>query len=439
MKTKTLYICTKCDAQSPKWTGRCLECGGWGTVSEALPETSSAPGPKPVSKGAVAKTVSLKDLKGKALPRSKTGIEELDRVLGGGLVPGSLTLFSGEPGIGKSTLLLQTAAGLPGALYISGEESAEQVALRFERLGLEGADLEFLAETNVATMLATAEETKPSFIIIDSIQTTWTPDVESETGSVTQIRAVTAQLMAFAKRTNIPVMTVGQVTKDGNVAGPKTLEHLVDVVISFEGDRTSNYRLLRTTKNRFGATDEVGVFEMASDGLREVANPSSFFLNQRSADAPGSVVTCIMEGTRPMLVEVQALASRTTFGYPQRKASGYDLNRLQVLLAVLTERLGVPTQTHDIHVNIAGGYRVKEPAADAAIVLAVVSALSGKVVPAGVAAFGEVGLGGELRPVTGLDRRKAEAKRLGFGVTVSPPETAHMKLAIEKLFGGHSR
>lgn len=439
MKTKILYTCSKCDAQSPKWTGRCLECGGWGTVSEAVPATSSAPGPKPVSKGAIAKPVSLRTLKGKTLPRSKTGIEELDRVLGGGLVPGSLTLFSGEPGIGKSTLLLQTAVKLKGTLYVSGEESAEQVALRFKRLGLEDSDLDFLAETNVATVLATAEETKPSFIIIDSIQTTWSPDVESETGSVTQIRAVTAQLMAFAKRTNIPVLTVGQVTKDGNVAGPKTLEHLVDVVVSFEGDRTSNYRLLRTTKNRFGATDEVGVFEMASDGLREVANPSSFFLNRRSENVPGSVVTCIMEGTRPMLVEVQALASRTTFGYPQRKASGYDLNRLQVLLAVLTERLGVPTQTHDIHVNIAGGYRVKEPAADAAIVLAVVSALSGKPLPAGMAAFGEVGLGGELRPVSGLDRRKAEAKRLGFEKTVSPPETAHMKIPITKLFGGHSK
>lgn len=439
MKTTTLYVCTKCDAQSPKWTGRCLECGGWGTVSEAAPEPKKGAGPKPTTKGKAGKPVSLKGLKGKALPRSTTGIAELDRVLGGGLVPGSLTLFSGEPGVGKSTLLLQTAVKLPGTLYVSGEESAEQVALRFERLGLEGADLDFLAETDLTTVLATAEETKPSFIIIDSIQTTWTPDVESETGSVTQIRAVTSQLMAFAKRTNIPVMTVGQVTKDGNVAGPKTLEHLVDVVVSFEGDRNSNYRLLRTTKNRFGATDEVGVFEMASDGLREVANPSSFFLDKRSADVPGSVVTCIMEGTRPILVEIQALASRTTFGYPQRKAAGYDLNRLQVLLAVLSERLGVPTQTHDIHLNVAGGYRIKEPAADAAVILAIVSALSGKPLPGGVAAFGEVGLGGELRPISGLERRKAEAERLGFKKTVSPSETAHMKTAIADLFGGHSK
>lgn len=439
MKTKTLFVCTKCDAQTPKWAGRCLECGGWGTVAESSPTPKPGTGPKPISKGVVAKPISLKSLKGKTLPRSKIGINELDRVLGGGLVPGSLTLFSGEPGIGKSTLLLQAAVKLPGTLYVSGEESAEQVALRFERLGLTDSDLNFLAETNIATILATAKETKPSFIIIDSIQTTWSPDAESETGSVTQIRAVTAQLMEFSKRTNIPALVVGQVTKDGNVAGPKTLEHLVDVVVSFEGDRTSNYRLLRTTKNRFGATDEVGVFEMAPDGLREVANPSSFFLNQRSENVPGSVVTCIMEGTRPMLVEVQALASRTTFGHPQRKSSGFDLNRLQVLLAVLSERLGVPTSTHDIHLNIAGGYRVKEPAADAAVILAVVSALTGKPIPPEIAAFGEVGLGGEIRTVSAIDRRKAETKRLGFKRIVSLPETNHMKVVIDVLFGNHSK
>lgn len=427
MKTKILYHCTKCDAQTPKWTGRCLECGSWGTITESAPPASSGPGPKPVTKGRSAKTISLRTLKGKSAPRKPTGIGELDRVLGGGLIAGSLTLFSGEPGVGKSTLLLQTAARLKGTLYISGEESAEQVALRFERLGLKDADLDFLAETNLATMLATIEEAKPSLAIIDSIQTTYSPDIESETGSVTQIRAVTAQLMQMAKRTNIPVLIVGQVTKDGSVAGPKTLEHLVDVVVSFEGDRSSSYRLLRTTKNRFGATDEVGVFEMAEDGLREVANPSSFFLSNRTADVPGSVVTCIMEGTRPILVEVQALASRTTFGYPQRKASGFDANRLQVLLAVLSERLGIQTQTHDIHINVAGGYRVREPAADAAVLLAIVSALSGKPLPSSLAAFGEVGLGGELRPVSGLDRRKAEAERQGFKKIVSPPETKHLK------------
>ncbi len=240
--------------------------------------------------------------------------------------------------------------------------------------------------------------------------------------------------MEHAKRTGIPIMIVGQVTKDGDIAGPKTLEHLVDVVVSFEGDRSSSYRLLRTAKNRFGATDEVGVFEMTASGLKEVANPSSFFLNDRTTDVPGSVVTCIMEGTRPILVEIQALASRTTFGYPQRRASGFDANRLQVLLAVLSERLGVPTQTHDIHINVAGGYKVKEPAADAAVVLAVVSALKGKPLPSSIAAFGEVGLGGELRPVAFVDKREAEAKRLQFSQVITPKNSPHLKDAIMKLF-----
>lgn len=433
MKTKTLYLCAKCDAQSLKWTGRCLECGSWGTVAEAT-QTPNVKGQMSNASAAAGSPVSLKGMKAAKVPRTPTGIGELDRVLGGGLVPGSLILFSGEPGIGKSTLLLQAAARLRGTLYVSGEESAEQVAMRFERLGLEDADLAFLAETDIATVLATLEKERPAFAVIDSIQTLSSPDIESETGSVTQIRAATARLMEFAKRSGVPVMVVGQVTKDGAVAGPKTLEHLVDVVVSFEGDRSSNYRLLRTTKNRFGATEEVGVFEMAANGLREVPNPSSFFLAERSKDVPGSVVACIMEGTRPILVEVQALASRTTFGYPQRKAAGFDLNRLQVLLAVLSERLGVPTSTHDIHLNIAGGYRIKETGADAAVLLAVVSALSGRPLPSSLAAFGEVGLGGELRPVPSLDRRKAEAKRLGFEKIVSPPETAHLKNVLSDLY-----
>ncbi len=427
---KTLFICAKCDAQSTKWSGRCLECGGWGTVSEAISQKVEA---KSVV-GRPGKTFSLNELKGSKTAHRSTGIGELDRVLGGGIVPGSLALLSGEPGIGKSTLLLQVASALPNVLYASGEESAEQVALRFERLGLAAPTLKFLSETDLGTVLATIDAEKPSLAIIDSIQTLSSPEAGGSQGGATQVRAMTAQLMEFAKRTGVPMLLVGQVTKDGDVAGPKTLEHLVDVVISFEGDRSSNYRLLRTAKNRFGATDEVGVFEMTASGLKEVANPSSFFLTDRSKDVPGSVVTCLMEGTRPILVEIQALASRTTFGYPQRRASGFDANRLQVLLAVLSERLGVPTSTHDIHINVAGGYKVKEPAADAAVVLAVVSALSGKPLPASLAAFGEVGLGGELRPVTFIDKRETEAKRLQFTQILTPKNSPHLKDVIKKLF-----
>jgi DNA repair protein RadA/Sms len=433
-KTATIFVCAKCDAQSTKWSGRCLECGAWGTVAESPFAKATGDRPAAAPHGRPGRIFSLVDLKGSKTSHRSTGIGEFDRVLGGGLVAGSLILVSGEPGIGKSTLLLQVAASMPDVLYVSGEESAEQVALRFERLGMTAPNLKFLSETDLPTVLATVEAERPSLAIIDSIQTLSSPETGGAQGGATQIRAMTARLMEFAKRSGLPMLIVGQVTKDGEVAGPKTLEHLVDAVVSFEGDRSSNYRLLRTTKNRFGPTDEVGVFEMTASGLKEVANPSSFFLHDRSKDVPGSVVTCIMEGTRPILVEIQALASRTTFGYPQRRASGFDANRLQVLLAVLSERLGVPTQTHDIHINVAGGYRVKEPAADAAVVLAVVSALKGKPLPSSLAAFGEVGLGGELRPTVMLDKREAEAKRLRFTQVVSPKDTPHLKDALNKLF-----
>jgi DNA repair protein RadA/Sms len=435
MKTAmTVFICAKCDAQTSKWSGRCLECGTWGSLgASAAGDTGPKGAARLLSRGKPAAAVRLGDLGSGTTRRVLTGIGEFDRVLGGGLVPGSLVLVSGEPGIGKSTLLLQTAAALEGALYVSGEESADQIAMRFKRLGLASPTLKFVPETDFGVIAATIEAEKPSLAIIDSIQTTTASDIGGETGGVSQIRGVTAGFMELAKRTGVPLLIVGQVTKDGAVAGPKMLEHLVDVVISFEGDRASNYRLLRTVKNRFGSTDEIGVFEMAGSGLKEVANPSSFFLTDRTSGVPGSVVTCIMEGTRPILVEIQALASRTTFGYPQRRAAGFDSNRLQVLLAVMTERLGINTGTHDIHLNVAGGYRVSEPAADAAVILAIASAITGKPLPSSLAAFGEVGLGGELRPVPLADRRLTEAKRLGFKETIAPPETKNLTAVLKRL------
>lgn len=432
MKNGPVFACSKCDAQTSKWSGRCLECGSWGTVKETTPEApKKAAGPV----GRAKSTVKLSEIKGEGAQRSPTGLAELDRVLGGGLVPGSLILISGEPGVGKSTLLLQTAATVPDALYVSGEESAEQIAMRFRRLGLAAPSLAFLAETDLGAILATIESAKPRLAIVDSLQTTASAEIEAAGGAVSQVRGVTAALMDLAKRTGISVLAVGQVNKDGDVAGPKTLEHLVDVVVSFEGDRASNYRLLRTTKNRFGATDEVGVFEMTGAGLKEVPNPSAYFLHERATGVPGSAVTCLLEGTRPILVEIQALATKTAFGYPQRRASGFDLNRLQVLLALMTERLGIPTQTHDIHVNVAGGYRIHEPAADAAVALAVASALRGRALPANVAAIGELGLGGELRPVPQLDKRIAEAKRQGFTEIVAPGAFKTLKEAVNKYLG----
>lgn len=448
-KSQTIYECTKCGAQSYKWAGRCMECGAWGSLQEIINQ-------KPKTKNvevATGKVLSFSEVTDKDFERIKTGIGEFDRVLGGGIVPGSLVLLGGEPGIGKSTLLAQIAtsvvasktaqphplrdngiASSPAAprndrkekvarndtLYISGEESAEQIKMRLDRLSLKTDSLQFLGETNIETICATIEKLKPTLAIVDSIQTMTTNEFPSEAGSVNQVRACTVKLLEVAKKNSIPIFIVGHVTKEGQVAGPKTLEHLVDTVLYLEGDRFHTYRLLRTVKNRFGSTDEVGIFEMTSQGLVEVKNPSAIFLEERDQNIAGSVVTCVIEGTRPLLVEIQALVSRTYFGYPQRRSAGFDLNRLQLLLAVLGKRAGINLGTHDVHLNVAGGYKVQEPACDLAAVLAVASAFKNKPLTKETVVFGEVGLGGEIRAIPQIEKRISETEKLGFKTVLAP-------------------
>ncbi len=455
MKNNILFSCSKCDAQFSKWTGRCLECGSWGTISQSI---GNAPMRSLQQKTNVpaGKTLKFDKIVGQEIGRLKTGIEEFDRVLGGGLVPGCLTLLGGEPGIGKSTLVLQiistvgaqfiapnkTARGAINrapTLYISGEESAEQIKLRFDRLGLKPQGLEFLGETNVETICATIEELKPSLAIVDSLQTlTSNEEVKANArpasmGSPTLLKMASAKLMETAKNTKIPIILIGHVTKEGGLSGPKTLEHLVDVVLYLEGDKFHQFRILRATKNRFGSTDEAGIFEMTGQGLKEVANPSAAFLSSRGEIVAGSVITCLVAGSRPILLEIQALVSRTQFGYPQRRASGFDLNRLQVLIAVLAKRTGLPLETYDVFLNVVGGLKADEPAADLAVVLALASALKNKTLPQNLLAFGEVGLGGEVRPVSQMERRLAEAKKMGLEFAVVPQTKESPKIAGLKV------
>lgn len=412
----TIFTCTNCDAQFQKWNGRCLECGKWGTVEKQI--TDSRQQKSETASTMVAKTTSLSDIKGKAVVRRKTNISELDRVLGGGIVPGSLTLLGGEPGIGKSTLSLQLAASVENTLYFSGEESVEQIKLRADRLfsNLQSpvSNLSLSNETNIDIIASTIKKQSPPLVIVDSMQTMWNADATGEAGSVSQIRACTVALLEAAKSSGVPVILIGHVTKDGTVAGPKTLEHLVDTVLYLEGDRHHAYRVLRTVKNRFGSTDEVGIFEMKQHGLESVANPSAAFLEERGDDMPGSIVTCLMEGTRPLLVEIQALVNKTSFGYPVRKASGFDINRLHVLVAVLQKRAGLDLGQYDIHLNVVGGMKASEPAADLAVCLAIASSFKDKAGGKDLVVFGEVGLGGEVRSVRFVEKRVKEAANLGM-------------------------
>ncbi|MFH1286419.1 MAG: DNA repair protein RadA [Candidatus Magasanikbacteria bacterium] len=408
----TLFFCSKCDAQFQKWTGRCLECGAWGTLEQKAKEKFRKTNREEIPHDFQTKKIS--EIASDSTTRVQTNLSELDRVLGGGIVPGSLILLGGEPGIGKSTLSLQLASIVNNTLYISGEESIGQIKLRADRLHITAPSLDLGNETNIETICAAIKKQKPTLAVIDSMQTMWSADVSGEPGNVTQIRACTTKLLETAKTNHIAICLIGHVTKDGSVAGPKTLEHLVDTVLYLEGDRYHSYRILRAVKNRFGSTDEVGIFEMTGTGLREVLNPSAGFLEERGENTPGSVITCLLEGTRSLLVEVQALVNKTSFGYPVRKASGFDLNRLHVLVAVLQKRAGLNLSQYDIHLNVVGGMKANEPAADLAVCLAIASSFKNKALGKDLAVFGEVGLGGEVRTVHQTEKRIKECQNLGM-------------------------
>ena len=432
---KTVFFCQNCGYESAKWMGQCPGCREWNsfveeTVSQGAKKssgqaTAGSPG------GRAGKPVKLSEIDIREDNRVKTGMDELDRVLGGGVVQGSMVLVGGDPGIGKSTLLLQVCKLLSDLghkiLYISGEESLQQIKMRARRIGEFNENLRLLCETNLETISTTIENEKPEAVIIDSIQTMYNEEVSSAPGSVSQVRESTGILMKIAKGSGISVFIVGHVTKDGSVAGPRVLEHMVDTVLYFEGDRHASYRILRGVKNRFGSTNEIGVFEMRQEGLCEVKNPSEFMLNGKPEGASGSVVSCSLEGTRPILVEIQALVCQSNFGFPRRQAAGTDFNRVNLLMAVLEKRLGLQVSGCDAYVNIAGGMKIQEPAIDLGIVMAVISSFRNRPIEETMIAFGEVGLSGEVRAVSQAAIRVSEAKKLGFKTCVLP------KVCLDKL------
>ncbi len=418
---KTAFFCQNCGHEESKWLGQCPVCKEWNTFVEEtiVPVKTGGTGAQET-----AAPVDIHDISTEGDERVSTNIEEMDRVLGGGLVNGSLILIGGDPGIGKSTLLLQVCQKLASqgqqVLYISGEESLKQIKLRANRMGEFSGDLCLLSETNLDVIRGVLEQERPQVAVIDSIQTMYNEDISSAPGSVSQVRESTNVLLQLAKGLGITIFIVGHVTKEGAVAGPRVLEHMVDTVLYFEGDRHAAYRILRSVKNRFGSTNEIGVFEMHSEGLVEVKNPSEYMLSGKPENASGSVVACAIEGTRPMLMEIQALVCKTSFTMPRRTAAGIDYNRVNLLMAVLEKRLGIPLSGYDAYVNIAGGIRVDEPAADLGIVMALVSSYKNQPIPEDMIVFGEVGLSGEVRAVTMPEARVAEAKKLGFHTCVIP-------------------
>lgn len=440
--SKSLFVCQACGATASRWAGKCVSCGEWNTLVE---ETDAGPPPgSGITRQTKGRIVKLETLKGstKEAPRFSTGIAELDRVTGGGIVPGSAILIGGEPGIGKSTLLLQLTAHLARAgrkaVYFSGEEAIAQVRLRAERLGLSDAPVGLASETNLSNILATlGEDRPPDLVVIDSIQTLWSDALDAAPGTVSQVRAAAQSLIRYAKMAGSALLLVGHVTKDGQIAGPKVIEHMVDTVLYFEGDSGHPYRILRAVKNRFGPSDEIGVFEMVTGGLREVANPSELFLGDRDGASPGAAVFAGIEGTRPLLVEIQALVAPSGLGTPRRAVVGWDSNRLAMLLAVLDARCGVSFSGHDVYLNVAGGLKITEPAADIAAAAALLSSISGVPLPRNAVYFGEVSLSGAVRAAPMMTARLKEASKLGFSSAVIPEQgeadVAGLKLTLGRI------
>ena len=422
-KLKTIFVCTNCDAQFPKWSGRCSECGSWGTLVEQVLDSHELNQTELKQKISGAKLIDLKSIPEFSLNRIKTGQSEIDRVLGGGLVSGSLILLSGQPGIGKSTLAAQIAAAVgqkTDVVYVSGEESALQVKARLNRLDGHYDDLRFISETNVDKIISTVSKLKPGLLIIDSIQTVYSSLIPAEAGSISQIRAATVKFLELAKENNITVLLIGHITKDGQVAGPKSLEHIVDTVLYLETETTNNYALLRSTKNRFGSVNELGILEMTATGFKEVKNPGLVFVEGISDNISGSIISCVLEGTRPFLIDLQALVTKTIFGYPVRKASGFDLNRLQVLAAVISKRTKINLINQDIILNVVGGLKISDPALDLAVSAAIIASFTNKNLDRQTLVLGELGLGAEIRPVFKLEQRLKEAQRLGFKRAIIP-------------------
>jgi DNA repair protein RadA/Sms len=443
-KTGTVYVCNECGCESPRWNGKCDECGAWNSFEEVeiAPRTAGKAGVRPFGgvrgrEETFNRSLKIAEVDTDSELRYDTGMTELNRVLGGGIVKGSLVLLGGEPGIGKSTLLLQICQKLGenySILYVSGEESARQLKLRAIRLGVDTESLYILTDTNAVSVCDAVIQTKPGIVIIDSVQTMRIEEISSSAGSVTQVRECTNLFMHTAKSEEIPILIVGHVNKDGAIAGPKVMEHIVDAVLYFEGDRNVTYRILRAVKNRYGSTNEIGVFEMAQGGLLEVENPSAMLLEGRPQGVSGSCVTCVMEGTRPILAEVQALVTKSGFSAPRRAATGFDYNKMAIILAVLEKRAGMFFGALDVYINVVGGFKLTEPAADLSVALALYSALTDKPINEKVTAFGEIGLGGEIRAVSNAEKRIAEAARMGFDICIAPKHSLkHLTLNAGQL------
>ncbi len=417
-KTKIKYICSNCGYESLRWLGKCPECESWNSFTEEILETSK----RKISTAKTNVTVtSIGEISATEDDRIKTNIAEFDRVLGGGLMPGSVILLGGDPGIGKSTLAMQAAANVKAkVLYVTGEESEKQIKLRSSRLNLKSGDFFVFAETDLAHIIAAINKVEPAVVVIDSIQTMYRAELENSPGTITQIRECTSLLMEAAKKKHFCVIIIGHVTKEGMIAGPKILEHIVHTVIQFEGETNHTFRILRSLKNRFGSTNEIGIFEMRGNGLQEVINPSELFLSERDKKIPGSVITSTMEGTRPILLEVQALVTPSNFGYPQRVTTGFDQRRLSILLAVLEKRAHLPVSANNVFINMAGGVKISEPAVDLAVCLSIVSSLKDKIIDNQTVVIGEIGLGGEVRSVGNIEKRIQEAEKLGFKNVLIP-------------------